>query len=423
MPGPRSLARVEPDVEVQAERLVSGGEALAREGDGQIVLVRGGLSGERLLVEAPRRRSGARRAEVVEVLDPSPHRVVPACPWVGEGCGGCDLQHLDHAAQPAAKVEVVRDALHRLGGVDDPVVSPGAALAGGGFRTTVRAAVRADGRAGFRRHRSHEVVAPDACLVAHPLVEEVLVEGRFPGATEVVVRAGAATGERLVVVRGPAGATGVAEAANVPDDVVVVGSEELRAGRRAWIHEEVAGRRWRVSAGSFFQARPDGAEALVAAVRDAAGEALAPGARVVDAYAGVGLLGGALTSGWSSGDLAGVQAVERSSSSASDARRNLVGPGGGRGVRVVRSDVDRWRASRADLVVADPARAGLGRRGAAALTAAGAPVLVLVSCDPGALGRDAKLLAEAGYVADGTTLVDMFPHTHHVEAVTRFRRA
>ena len=76
---------------------------------------------------------------------------------------------------------------------------------------------------------------------------------------------------------------------DLPDDVIVVGADELLAGRRAWIHEEVAGRRWRISAQSFFQTRPDGAAALVDAVVRAAGADL-DGARVVDAYAGVGLL-------------------------------------------------------------------------------------------------------------------------------------
>jgi 23S rRNA (uracil1939-C5)-methyltransferase len=260
--------------------------------------------------------------------------------------------------------------------------------------------------------------------VAHPLAEEVLVAGRFPGAAEVTVRVGAATGERLVLVHGP-GSRAAAAAASVPGDVRIVADEDLAAGRRAWIHDEVAGRRWRISAGSFFQTRPDGAEALVDAVVAAAGGPPAPGTRIVDAYAGVGLLAGALTRGWPPEALGRVQAVERSASSVADARHNLGregGGGGSAGVRVVHSDVDRWRSRPADLVVADPARGGLGRRGVAALVAAQAPVLVLVSCDPGSLGRDARLLGEEGYRAAHTTLVDMFPHTHHVEAVTGFHR-
>ena len=162
----------------------------------------------------------------------------------------------------------------------------------------MRAAV-VDGRAGFRRHHSHEVVLVEQCLVAHPWAEQILTEGFFGEAREVTIRVGAATGERLVVV------TPSAQGVVVPDggagrpggasSLAVVGTDELSAGHRAWIHEEVAGRRWRISALSFFQTRPDGAAALAEAVVRAAGADLA-GARVVDAYSGVGLLAGSLFS-------------------------------------------------------------------------------------------------------------------------------
>ena len=357
---------------------------------------------------------------------PSAERQAPPCPLVAEGCGGCDLQHARPDGQPELKVGIVVDALRRLGGIDEPPVVAGGALPAEGFRTTVRAGVDARGRAGIRRARSHEPVI-GRCLVAHPLVDELLAEARFPGAEEVTVRVGARTGERLVVVEPSA-----VEAA-VPDGVRVVGADELAEGRRAWFHEEVAGRRWRISAGSFFQTRPDGAEALIEAVRSAAGHALAPGSRVVDAYGGVGLLAGALTEGWDGADLARVQLVERAASSVADARVNLrpvggaSGVGGGRGrdgaIRVVRSDVGRWRPAPADLVVADPARAGLGRRGADRLAGTRAPVLVLVSCDAASLGRDAALLSDHGFELVEAVVVDLFPHTHHVEVVSRFVRA
>jgi len=88
----------------------------------------------------------------------------------------------------------------------------------------------------------------------------------------------------------------------------------------------------------------------------------------------------------------------------------------------VRADVDHWGAGRADVVVADPPRTGLGARGVAKVAATHAARLVLVSCDPGALGRDARLLAEAGYDLRGCALVDLFPQTSHVEVVSRFDR-
>jgi 23S rRNA (uracil1939-C5)-methyltransferase len=305
----------------------------------------------------------------------------------------------------------VTDALRRLGHIADPVVVVGPPLPAEGFRTTVRMAVQ-DGRAGYRRHHSHDLVIPPGCLVAHPLIDELIQRGSFADASEVTLRVGAATGERMAVV------DPTADGVELPSDVAVVGDDELRAGRRAWIHEEVAGRRYRISARSFFQSRPDGAETLIDAVVRAGGPDLG-GARIVDAYSGVGLLAAALLDASSAQDRpSSVVAVERSASSVSDARVNLADLG----VRIVRSGVERWRASAADVVVADPSRTGLGRRAAEVLARTGASVVVLVSCDAASLGRDAGLLERLGFRLERSELVDLFPHSHHVEVVSRFAR-
>ncbi|MCD9623249.1 class I SAM-dependent RNA methyltransferase [Rhabdothermincola salaria] len=409
---------------VTAERLVAGGVALARRPEGKVVLVEGAYPGERVRVRLTSTSKGVDRAETVEVVEASPGRRAPHCAHVDDGCGGCDLALLDPDHQRDAKVEMVRDGLRRLGRVPAPEVRAGPALAEEAFRTTMRLAVT-DGRAGLRALASHDVVALDHCVVAHPLLDELVAEGRFGEADEVVLRVGASTGERLALVRP------TATAVSLPDDVVVVGADELAAGRRAWIHEELAGRRWRISAGSFFQTRADGARALVDVVREMTADVLstggdpAPGggdgpATLVDAYCGVGLFSGALldpagptgASGWRG------LAVERNRSSVADARHNL----SGLPVRVVGSAVERFRAPRADVVVADPARSGLGRRGVEVLAGTGAARLVLVSCDVASAGRDVALLAEEGYRLVEAVVVDLFPHTHHVEVVSCFDR-
>jgi 23S rRNA (uracil1939-C5)-methyltransferase len=396
-------------IEVAVERLVAGGEALARPTDRPVVFVRGALPGERVRAVVVDRHQGFDRAEVVEVLEPSPERVVPPCAAVAAGCGGCDLQHASPVHQPELKAAVVVDALRRIGRIPEPVVELGPPLPATGFRTTLRVAIE-EGRAGFRRHRSHEVVVAGACLVAHPGLDELLREGWFGGAGQATLRVGAATGERLAVIE--PSAAGV----ELPPDVVVVGADELRRGRRAWIHDDVAGRRWRISAHSFFQSRTDGAEALVDAVVRGAGAQLA-GARVVDAYAGVGLLGGAVMSRGTAGP-SRLVAVERGASAIADAKVNLADLS----ARVVRAAVERWTPARADLVLADPSRAGLGTGGAAVVAGTGAEVVVLVSCDAASLGRDAALLAGHDFRLERAELVDLFPQSHHVEVVTRFAR-
>jgi len=399
---------------VRAERLVAGGAALSRRSDGQIVLVHGAIPGELVEVTIDTRH-GADRGTVVEILEPSPDRVSPACPHVADGCGGCDLAAFEHVALGQAKVELVTDSLRRLGHWADPVVRAGPALDPFGFRTTLRLAV-SNGRAGLRRASSNDIVELDHCLVAHPLLDELVAEGRFGDATEVTLRIGAETGERLAMIAPTR--TGVL----LPDDVRVVGVDELTAGKRSWMHDVVAGRRWRISAESFFQTRPDGAAALVDTVASMAADVLdaAPDdanrtLTLLDAYSGVGLFAGTLLAGrdgWRA------VAVESNLSAAADARVNLADLS----ARVITKTVETMRATRADLVVADPSRAGLGPKAASVLAASGAPRLILVSCDPAAAGRDVALLRALNYQPVESVVVDLFPHTHHTEVVTRFDR-
>lgn len=386
--------------------MAAGGDAVARDDTGRVVFVTGALPGEVVRAELVEERRHFARASVVEVVDAVPERVAPPCPYVAAGCGGCGWQHVDRAAQRRFKVDIVADALRRLGRIGDEVeVVAGAPLPAAARRTTVRVAVGPHRRLGHRRARSHEVVEADTCLAAHPLIEELVAEVDPGEAQELTLRCGARTGERLVL------ASPTAAGVRAPEGVVVVGADELARGRRAWIHEEAAGRRWRVSARSFFQPSPEGAEALVGAVGSAAaGDLDDPGRRVVDLYGGVGLFAGTVGAGCRT------TLVERSASSAADARTNLADLG----TRILRLDVDRWRPAPADLVVADPARSGLGRKGAAAVAATGAARVVLVSCDPASLGRDAGLLVGSGYVVSSCTTLDLFADTPHVEAVTTF---
>ena len=324
-------------VELRPHGMAAGGEAVAREASGRVVFVRGALPGETVRARMVDQRGRFARAVVQEVVEPAAGRVEPPCRYVAAGCGGCSWQHIAPEVQRALKRGIAIEALERVGRVDQPVVETGAELAGLGFRTTVRLAV-VDDRLGYRQARSHDVVPVAHCLVAHPALDEVIRDGRFPGADEVTLRCSAATGERLArVVPEEAAAS-----ATVPSGVLL--------GPEAALHEVVAGRRLRISARSFFQTRPDGAEALVNAVGEAAGGALdAP--VVVDAYGGIGLFSACLP-------ITGrVVVIESSASSCRDAEVNLADRRGS----VVRVDVARWRPEPAGLVVADPPRTGLGR--------------------------------------------------------------
>jgi 23S rRNA (uracil1939-C5)-methyltransferase len=385
---------------VRPERFVAGGETIARDDDGRVVFVRGALPGEDVSVEITETRSDWRRGFVTEVYEPSAARVEPPCPRRTEGCGGCDWQHVAADAQLAAKVDVVVDALARTAKLADPAVRATGSVPPWAYRTTIRVVGAPDGRAAYRAERSNDTVSASDCLVAHPALVGVIDAIEIAPGLEVTLRVSVATGEITAAWDQRSG-----EVTNLPDTVA--------HGRGAALTEVVGGHRLRVSATSFFQSGPDAAELLVGAVRRAAPE-LDTARRVLDAYSGVGLFAVAATSPRSH-----VVTVEYSKSSVGDSRVNLAD----RNATIVPREVAHWTPlarQRFDVVIADPARTGLGKPGVRALVAAKAPVLVLVSCDPASLARDATLLAAAGYRHDGTDVLDLFPQTHHVEAVTRF---
>ncbi len=389
-------------VTLRPDRFAAGGEAIARDDDGRIVFVRGALPGETVEAELTAAKKDWARAVTVDVLDASPDRVTPPCPSRRAGCGGCGWQHLTVEAQRSARLDIVVDALRRTGGIAEPVVEAGGGVEAVGYRTTVRVAATIDGRAGFRAEQTHDIVEAPNCLIAHPTLAALLPELRLDAGVEPTLRVSVATGE--LAARWDH-ATG--DVQGLPPGTAT--------GSKAALHEDVAGQRLRVSMGSFFQSGPQAADLLVATVRRAAPELDGAGV-VVDAYAGVGMFARCATDPASR-----VIAIETSRSAVADAAHNL----SEREADIVRGEVGGWHAPAdvsVDVVLADPARSGLGKPGVNALVRTGAPVLVLVSCDPASLGRDARLLGDAGYRHDRSAVVDTFPHTTHVEVVTRFVR-
>jgi 23S rRNA (uracil1939-C5)-methyltransferase len=386
-------------VRLRIERVVAGGDALARHPDGRVVFVPGALPGELVDADLVTAKRDFARAALVDVVEPSPARIVPPCPELARGCGGCDWQHIDPAAQVDLKVEVVREALRRTAKLPDAPVRQGGAVPPWAYRTSMRLALDREGRPALRTARTNDVVPLDGCLVAHPGLAGLLPSVRVPGADEISLRIGLASGER--------------SAWWVPETAVAAGlASDVGTGAGATVRERVAGRELRVSAASFFQSGPAAAELLVRTVSEAASDALAGASTVVDAYGGVGLLASCAVP-----DGPRVVLVEGSASACADAAVNLAD----RAAQVVESAVEEWTPERADVVIADPSRRGLGAPAADRLVATGAETLVLVSCDPVALARDVTVLAPR-YGLESATVLDLFPQTHHVEVVSLFRR-
>ncbi|MGA0378956.1 MAG: class I SAM-dependent RNA methyltransferase, partial [Ilumatobacteraceae bacterium] len=390
-----------PDVRrLHIERLVAGGDAMARDSDGRVVFVDRALPDELVDVEFIEEKRDFARARLSSVATASEHRVTPPCQHVSDGCGGCNWQHLAASAQHDAKVGIVREAFARTGRLPDVRMVRGASVGHGALRTTVRMAAAADGRLGFRRSASHDVVAIEECLVMHPLLAQLIADVGVRGAGEVTLRCGDATGERGVWAHDRARLLGL------PDDVVT--------GASAVVHEEVAGVRLRASMSSFFQASRQAAEVLVDTVRHAS-HGLLDGSEgpIIDAYGGIGLFSATLVPK----DVHAV-VVESSASACDDAFANLRG----HTADIVQVRFEQWAAQPAGLVIADPARSGLGKPGVGVIVETDTPCVVLVSCDAVAAARDARLLVDAGYLVDEVEVLDLFPHTHHVEVVSTFRR-
>jgi 23S rRNA (uracil1939-C5)-methyltransferase len=182
------------------------------------------------------------------------------------------------------------------------------------------------------------------------------------------------------------------------------------------VHEVIGGVTLQISMSSFFQSSLEGADMLVNAVRDAAGATALSGndGTIIDAYGGVGLFAATLVDRSTP-----VVLIESNNSACADARVNLAGYN----AKIVRGSVEQWRVEPAGLVIADPARSGLGVAGVKRLTQTRAPRIVLVSCDAVAGARDTRLLLDAGYECAQATVLDLFPHTPHVEVVSTFNLA
>lgn len=412
---------------VRAERMVAGGDAMARLEDGRVAFVTGALPDEEVEVELRNDRKDFVKATVTEIIEPSKDRVVPTCPHRREGCGGCGWMHYDTDAQVAAKVEIVAESLRRVGRFDadevNRLIEVGDSVSPFGYRTTIRLVGMVGGGVGFREERSDAVVPIDHCQVAHDNLTHVLRGLSVSPGVELTLRTSSATGGVTARWTRPEDRKRRNEKrrSNAPAGESVSGlPNDVHIGDRAFLVEQIDGVNLQVSAPSFFQSGPAAAELLVDAVRRAAPE-LEDADHAVDAYGGVGLFAATVMR-----SARHVTLIESARSSCFDARENLKHRAGqgNKSVDIVRSEVGTWKpddnAAPIDVVVADPARPGLAKPGVAALAKMGAPVVVLVSCDPVSLARDARLLADEGYLMQGVEVLDLFPQTPHVECVTRF---
>ncbi|WP_033344797.1 class I SAM-dependent RNA methyltransferase [Catenuloplanes japonicus] len=398
-------------VEVTVGAVAHGGHCVARVGGdgGPVLFVRHALPGERVIAQVTEVHRGFARADAVEILTPSADRVTAPCAFAHpDGCGGCDLQHVAPPAQLSWKASVVTEQLLRIGKLPQDHVQalgvrveplPGDGL---GWRTRVRYAVDGRDRAGLLKHRSHEVVPVDRCLIAHPAIQDAPVTSRsWPEADEVHVVASGG-GDVLVT---PRRAVSVSEESDVLDGAAASGE----------VREKAAGREWTIPGDAFWQVHPAAADTLAATVLELL--APQPGEAAWDLYGGAGLFASALAE--AVGPTGPVTVVESAPQGVAAARRNLADLPG---VAVVEAKVEtalrQGRLPRpVDLIVLDPPRSGAGAAVVKAIARTQARAVAYVACDPAAFARDVAGFRAAGWRLASLRAFDLFPMTHHVECV------
>jgi 23S rRNA (uracil1939-C5)-methyltransferase len=434
-------------LELKIEKLVYGGDGLARlpadeRGRGKAVFVPFVLEGEQVDAEIIEEKPGFARARLQRVVEPSPHRTDPGCPYFTE-CGGCHYQHSSYDHQLDTKASILKENLRRIAKLELPSeirVHPSPAW---NYRNRTRFRVQASPEfaLGYYRFGSHALLPIEECPISSRLINRAIRAlsevGRAGQIDEAILEieffANADDSQLLVevyldpqetrsdrnhlwadtlrsalpevmgVVLFPASPRGVASKSE-PKPLAVIGLGELMY--------RTALAAYRVSAGSFFQINRHLTDELVKLVT-----ADRSGVTALDLYAGVGLFSAVL-----SREFERVIAVESSQQSAADLAYNVPA-----NVKAVRATVEQYLTNvagkdRPDLVVLDPPRTGLGSRVVPAIAELAAPVVTYVSCDPATLARDLVPLLAAGYRVEQAHLVDLFPQTFHLESVLQLVR-
>ncbi len=422
-------------VDLDITGIAHGGICVARH-DGRVVFVSDTIPGERVRarVTEAKRKSFA-RAVTVEVLQASEDRRPHVWSEASierdpeDRAGGAEFGHIALPRQRALKAEVLADALRRFGGLNDDELThltgdrgvtveaaPGDDEANGlGWRTRVRLHVDPEtGQAGPYAARSRRVIPVDSLPLA---VEEI---GYIAPLDDTLLDV-----ESVDLI---------APSADDPRMLLTIAGEKQRAGEGDLIRESVGGREFLVRAGGFWQVHREAPLVLFEAVRDAVrglidDDRFDPVAANLDLYGGAGLLAAAMAE--AAGPTLKVTSVEADPGATDDAAENLAELVG---ALALTARVDRHLAEllaapapvrerlRRGTVVLDPPRSGAGGEVCAQLADLAPANLVYVACDPVALARDTKSLRAAGFELRSLRAFDLFPHTHHLEALAVFTR-
>jgi 23S rRNA (uracil1939-C5)-methyltransferase len=423
-------------VEVRIDKLVYGGEGLARLESGKAVFVQGALPGERALVTIVGKRKGVYKAVPTQILEPSPDRSHPPCRGEKE-CTGATWQHISYPAQLKFKEEILLDTLRRTGGMGPETPLPIiASPETGHYRLRTQFNVRVkDGkqRIGFFRQGSYELIEVEDAFLLHPLINKALAALRvlvplLPPLQEIHVNVTPSREAHLLFFADrdafPPPEAFYAELRKaVPEVIGISGfAKKKRAFSlgRNYLSLEMEGFTYHVSEGNFYQVNWDQNRNMVRTVLNLAG--LKGDETVLDLYCGIGNFSLPLARGAMQ-----VVGVESGYSAVEDAKRNAE-RNGVRNVEFIADDLQQglktllMRKTRADVIALDPPRAGATLKTLERILAFVPRKIVYVSCNPSTLARDLKYFRLFGFRLRRLQPIDMFPYTYHIECVAELVR-
>ncbi len=400
-------------IELTLDAMSHEGHALGRHED-KVVFVPLGISGEVVRVRVVEERKRWSRAELIRVLERSPERVEPPCPYFGT-CGGCHWQHIDGEAQLRYKRQIAVDQLVRLAHIERPPVMPALGMEDPWrYRNHVQFVVDASGQLGLRAARSHDVVPIDRCILLHPLLDELhaAMDIAWPELRRLLLRAGIHTGEQMVILE-TAGDEMPGLDVDMPLSCILRrrdGTDIALIGQETY-HETVRERVFRISAGSFFQVNTLQTEVVL----DVVERYLEPEAVdvLLDLYCGVGTFGLSLRD-----EVAGVIGIEEHPQAIDDAWANAERADHVTLIEGRAEDLLPLLDERVTKAIIDPPRRGCRPQVIDALVRLAPRRIAYVSCNPSTLARDAGPLVQGGYRLVEVQPVDMFPQTYHVETVS-----
>lgn len=383
-------------IEVTIEKLVAGGDGLARFEKIPIFVPRS-APGDRLRVRLVERRPSFGRAEIEEILEPGPGRREPPCSFYDQ-CGGCDLQHLDEQKQLQYKVQAVRENLLRLGKIETPADIKVIAGEAWGYRVRAQLHIAETERGfqiGYFARGSHDLVPVDACPVLVPELESALP------ILQRQVRTGPPH-QRLEITAGSDQSWTCAPAF----DDLPRGEVRTIVGDFTYLYDATC----------FFQGHRHLLPELVdLAVGKSDGAEANSEHEAFDLYSGVGLFSLPLSRKYKK-----VVAVEGERNAARFARKNMQ-LNGVDNLQLENQAVEGWAGrlpTGAARVVLDPPRVGLSRKVREVLVARHPRHITYVSCDSATLARDLQELRES-YEVRSLALIDLFPQTGHLEVIAQ----